>query len=72
MATPIEDCESLAWAMKKSVSSSAARSGDVDPDVSEGAVLEHRPSSRERSIFVIDFGEILVVWFDFMLCCLCD
>jgi hypothetical protein len=48
LATPMEDCESLAWAMKKSVSSSAARSGDVDPEVSEGAALGDRPFCRSR------------------------
>lgn len=50
VATPTEDCESLAWAMKKSVSSSAARSGDVEDDDSEGASLGNRAAGRERSI----------------------
>jgi hypothetical protein len=38
--------------MKKSVSSSPARSGDVDPEVSEGATLGDQPISRARAIFV--------------------
>lgn len=47
---PMEDCESFACAMKKSVSSSTARSGDVDDDDSEGASLENRAGCRERGI----------------------
>ena len=42
----MEDCESLAWAMKKSVSSSTARSGDVEDEVSDGASLESRADGR--------------------------
>jgi len=48
--TPTDDCESLAWAMKKSVSSSAARSGEVEDEVSEGASLENRAENRGRGI----------------------
>lgn len=36
--------------MKKSVSSSAARSGDVEEEVSEGASLDWRPEGRGRGI----------------------
>jgi hypothetical protein len=48
--TPTEDCESLAWAMKKSVSSSTVRSGEVDDEDSEGTSLEKRSGCRERGI----------------------
>lgn len=68
LATPMEDCESLAWAMKKSVSSSAARSGDVDPEVSEGAALEHRPASRSRCILV-GVGSLFEVRFNIFFGC---
>jgi hypothetical protein len=50
----MDDCESLAWAMKKSVSSSAARSGDVDPEVSEGAALGDRPVCRSRGAILAE------------------
>lgn len=50
VVTPTDDCESLACAMKKSVSSSAARSGDVEEEDSERASLGNRAAGRERSI----------------------
>ena len=43
---PTDDCESFAWAVKKSVSSSTFRSGDVEDDDSEGASLENRAGCR--------------------------
>lgn len=51
VATPTDDCESFAWAVKKSVSSSAVRSGDVDEvEDSEGASLENRAGCLWRGI----------------------
>lgn len=47
---PTDDCESFAWAVKKSVSSSTFRSGDVEDDDSEGASLENRAGCRERGM----------------------
>lgn len=62
----MDDSESLPWAMKKSVSSSAARSGDVDPEVSEGAALGDRPATRGRGIFVADTGVAVGDRFDIL------
>jgi hypothetical protein len=47
---PIDDCESFAWCVKESVSSSAARSGDVEVEDAEGASLENRVGCRERAM----------------------
>lgn len=44
-----EDCESLAWNMSESLSSSSTpRSGDVDAEVSEREALTSRSARRER------------------------
>lgn len=49
MSPPSEDCESLAWIMKESLSSSASRSGDVEEEL-ELDTLEARCCRRDRSI----------------------
>lgn len=52
--------------MKKSVSSSAARSGDVEEEVSEGASLERRAEGRMRGILVAREESVLEGQFDFL------
>ncbi len=47
--SPIDDCESFAGRLKKS---SAARSGEVEDEDSEGAPPETRRGGRERNILM--------------------
>ena len=48
-----EDCESLPWYMRESLSSSSGpRSGDVEADVSEREALTSRSCRRERAMVV--------------------
>lgn len=49
MSAPSEDCESFAWIMKESLSSSGPRSGDVDEELEEEE-LDLRSRCRERDM----------------------
>ena len=52
---PREDCESLAWSMKESLSSSAPRSGEVLEELELDA-LDMRCRRRERDMLGNVFG----------------
>lgn len=56
MSAPSEDCESLAWIMKESLSSSAPRSGDVDEELLEEP-LDMR-WARRRGAIVVENGVV--------------
>lgn len=56
--SPTDDCESFAWDVKKSVSSSTVRSGEVEFEDSEGASLDSRAGCRERGMRAAGNGRI--------------
>ena len=59
--TPIDDCESFAWSVKKSVSSSTARSGEVEDEDSEGAPPETRRGGLERNILMKSISYAMLI-----------